>query len=98
VIFPYDLKIVIKQSLIPNDESDTMYKIQTFGFALSIALAFAFAFLAWHGAATSKAFSLFTSVAFAFRGVARLVIGLISRWPLIGSVPIMTLVFCNATK
>ena len=77
-----------------------MYKIDTFGFALSIALAFtfAFAYLAWHGAATSKAFSFCTSVAFAFRGVARLAIGLILRWPLICSVPFMTLVFCIASK
>ena len=51
-----------------------MYKIHTFGFALSIALAFAFAFLPWHGAATSKAFSVCNSVAFAFPGVAKLVI------------------------
>ena len=77
-----------------------MYKIHTIRFALSIALAFtfAFAFLARHGAATSKAFSFYTSVAFAFRGVARLVTRLILRWPLICSVPIMTLVFCNANK
>ena len=77
-----------------------MYKIHTFRFALSITLALAFAFdlLAWHGAATSKAFSFCTSVAFAFRGVAKLVIGLILRGPLICSVPITTLVFCNAVK